>query len=233
MASAPAPAPGARYGDVDFWRASAPRVLEQPVEWYADANGLKPLLARHLAYGDNILVVGPGASALHERLYDGGYRGLTVVDAADEVLDLWRARAEGRAVKFEKADVVQGLGYEHYSYNAIVDKASRGGRGTIDCLLCRDVPHGEADARAALRHLHAALRAPGTLLLVSHSPPEVRLPLLRCCEWESIEAKVLTPPPLADVAAGRSAAPVIQDAVGRGAALDAAAAYLYVCRKPY
>jgi hypothetical protein len=38
---------------------------------HADADALRLLLARHLAYGDNILVVGPGASALHERLYDG------------------------------------------------------------------------------------------------------------------------------------------------------------------
>lgn len=41
-----------------------------PTTRYADYEALKPLLARQLAYGDNILVVGPGQSALHERLYE-------------------------------------------------------------------------------------------------------------------------------------------------------------------
>jgi hypothetical protein len=48
-----------------------------------------------------------------------------VVDAAEEVLQRWRERAEGRVIKFERADVCEGLdGYRHYSYNAIIDKAS-------------------------------------------------------------------------------------------------------------
>jgi hypothetical protein len=44
-------------------RASHPRR-------YGDFDALTPLLTKHLAIGDNLLVVGPGLSALHERLYD-------------------------------------------------------------------------------------------------------------------------------------------------------------------
>jgi hypothetical protein len=41
-----------------------------PSRRYLDFDALKPLLAKHLAYGDSVLVVGPGRSLLHERLYD-------------------------------------------------------------------------------------------------------------------------------------------------------------------
>lgn len=37
---------------------------------YADFDALKPVLAKQLSYGDNLLLVGPGTSALHEKLYD-------------------------------------------------------------------------------------------------------------------------------------------------------------------
>ncbi len=60
-------------------------------------------------------------------------------------------------------------------------------QGTLDCLLCRDHPEGEEAAAKALHNLHAALRSPGTLLVVSHSPPAARLPLLNRCPWESIQ----------------------------------------------
>jgi hypothetical protein len=37
---------------------------------YADYDALRPVFTKQLSYGDNLLVVGPGLSALHERLYD-------------------------------------------------------------------------------------------------------------------------------------------------------------------
>ena len=85
-AAAPPPPPpppaGARYGDPNYWRAATPEALgpAQGVDWHADFDALKPLLARHLSFGDNLLVVGPGLSALHERLYDrwGGWEGLLI-----------------------------------------------------------------------------------------------------------------------------------------------------------
>lgn len=174
-----------------------------------------------------------------------------MVDAAGEVLERWRARseAEGRAIKFERADVAEGLqGFSHYAYSAIIDKASvraagcqgagrppllglgarrplslerlrqrkaaqrlramrvadkqkrSSGRrsplvaspiqqGTLDCLLCRN--DGMAAATAAICNMHGALRSPGTLVIVSHSGPDGRLPLLSKCEWESIQVGVM------------------------------------------
>ncbi|KAI8462904.1 MAG: hypothetical protein J3K34DRAFT_527410 [Monoraphidium minutum] len=232
-AAGAAAAAAARYGDPGFWRGSAPQSLDHAItEWYADFAALKPLFLKTLSFGDSLLLVGPGQSALHEQLYDSGFRGLTVVDAAEEVLAPWRARseAEGRGVKFEVADVAEGLHtYAHYSYHAAVDK------GTLDCLLCRN--DGERSARAALRNLHGALRSPGTLVVVSHSPSDARLALLRCCEWESIQVKVVSPPGLADAAAGRAAAAIMDfcadEAQGSLQADGAVCSYVYICRKPY
>lgn len=47
-----------------------------------------------------------------------------MADACEGVLQLWRARAadKGQAIKFEAADVVEGLDYAHFSYNATIDK---------------------------------------------------------------------------------------------------------------
>jgi len=64
-------------------------------------------------------------------------------------------------------------------------------QGTLDCLLCRDDPAGQQDANKAICNLYAALRSPGTLIIVSHSPPDLRLPLLKCCAWESIKVRVV------------------------------------------
>lgn len=58
-------------------------------------------------------------------------------------------------------------------------------QGTLDCVLCRDT--GERDAKTAIHNLYDALRSPGTLIIVSHSPPDARLHLLNSCHWESIQ----------------------------------------------
>lgn len=74
-------------------------------------------------------------------------------------------------------------------------------------------------------------------MLVSHAPPELRLPLLKCCEWASIETKVLAPTALADAAAGHGGQGVIVafDAARHGLsqAGDAAECYVYICKKPF
>jgi hypothetical protein len=65
----------------------------------------------------------PAHAPRHPLPARSGFRGLTVADASEAALALGRARAvaAGRAIKFERADVVAGLAPK-YSYHAIIDK---------------------------------------------------------------------------------------------------------------
>lgn len=80
----------------------------------------------------------------------------------------------------------------------------------------------------------------GTLILITHGPPALRMPLLRSCVWESVQAKVLLPAPLQTLADARAGAALelLRDmpAVDEAAAAandDERASYVYVCRKAY
>jgi hypothetical protein len=61
-------------------------------------------------------------------------------------------------------------------------------QGTVDELLGAGGSSREESleaARSALRSIHSALRPGGTLLLLSHAPPQRRLELLRgSASWE-------------------------------------------------
>ena len=49
---------------------------------------------------------------------------------------------------------------------------------------------GHAAAKASLAHAHAALKSPGTFVLMTHGTPDMRLPLLQSCKWESHKVRV-------------------------------------------
>eukprot|EP00775_Hariotina_reticulata_P008703 gene8703-8884_t len=168
------------YGSTKHWDAH--EGPDTALEWYADYDTIRPLLHKHLQYGDSILVLGPGASMLHDEMYESGYRSITCTDFSGKVLAACRQRAAaaGRnSINFQLADIVAGLPYEHYPYNAIIDK------GTIDCILCRS--GGEHDAQQALVHIFDNVKSSGVLLMFSHSPPTSRLPLLQKLKWDSIQ----------------------------------------------
>jgi hypothetical protein len=108
-------------------------------------------------------------------------------------------------------------------------------QGTVDSLLCRDT--GLQDAAAALRNIHNNLKSPGTLMMFTHGPPDLRLPLLKKLQWEDVAVKVVVP-----VAAEGAAAKTTGKASPEGLKVlthDASAfypehaAYVYICKKPY
>jgi hypothetical protein len=106
------------------------------------------------------------------------------------VLHFWRERAgeAGRhAMRFELADVCSGLSFDHHPFGAVIDK------GTIDEILASG-EDGTAHAAAALHVLADNLRPGGVLLLLSHAPPEMRLPLLQEVQWCKITVRCLLPP---------------------------------------
>ncbi|KAF6262974.1 hypothetical protein COO60DRAFT_557265 [Scenedesmus sp. NREL 46B-D3] len=218
--------PSCSYGDPQHYEAQQEKDLETTLDWYAEYDVLRPLLHKHLQYSDSILVLGPGTSALHEQLYESGYRGITCVDFCSKVLQAWRkhsADAGHTNLRYQHADIVMGLAFEHCPYSVIIDK------GTLDCVLCRQT--GEEDAQQALTVIDNNLKNPGTFVMVSHSPPDVRLPLLKRVAWESIQVKVVAPTDLSKVAAGEASMMVRE----HFAAIQVPehSVYVYVCNKPY
>ncbi|KAJ9525292.1 hypothetical protein QJQ45_020828 [Haematococcus lacustris] len=127
-------------------------------------------------------------------------------------------------------------------------------KGTLDCMLSgRD---GYGRAAAALKVLHETLKAaaptslhhpyptpplvllvlaqtPGTLLLVSHSPPADRLTLLRTVYWHDIQVKEVCWPDLDDLDTALSE-PCLKDCeveAGAAGGLRAGQAFVYVLTK--
>eukprot|EP00879_Flechtneria_rotunda_P022437 GHRR01023687.1.p1 GENE.GHRR01023687.1~~GHRR01023687.1.p1 ORF type:complete len:123 (+),score=32.22 GHRR01023687.1:1229-1597(+) len=121
------------------------------------------------------------------------------------------------------ADIVLGLPFDHYPYHAIIDK------GTLDCTLCR--PTGKKDAGKAIMNMHANLKNPGTLVMFSHAPPSMRLPLLQEAEWESIQVKVILPADWTQMAEGASEMVLREYSVQVMAPEQSS--YVYICKKPY
>ena len=77
-------------------------------------------------------------------------------------------------------------GREHVSslrFDLVVDKC------TIDVMLTRE--DGWQRAAQALKWLHGRMRTPGTLMLVSHSPPHERIELLNTIYWHDMKFKVV------------------------------------------
>ncbi|KAL6754019.1 hypothetical protein V8C86DRAFT_2713852 [Haematococcus lacustris] len=104
-------------------------------------------------------------------------------------------------------------------------------KGTLDCMLSgRD---GYGRAVAALKVLHETLKTPGTLLLVSHSPPADRLTLLRTVYWHDIQVKEVCWPDLDDLDTALSE-PCLKDCqveAGAAGGLRAGQAFVYVLTK--
>lgn len=112
-------------------------------------------------------------------------------------------------------------------------------QGTLDAVLCRETGlHLAQDAAAGWRTVYNNLKAPGTFILLTHGPPSLRRPLLDQLQWSSITVKAVVPQttPTAASQAGKpgKSAPAVDALQLVDAALeDAAAAYVYVCKKPY
>lgn len=100
-------------------------------------------------------------------------------------------------------------------------------------MLCRS--DGPALAAASLRAAHAALKSPGVLLLLTHGPPALRMPLIQACGWQVVHTKVLVPPDLAVLASAEQGAAaglqVVEDFCEGAAPLAMSACFLYICKK--
>lgn len=184
-----------------------------------------------------------------------GVRDVTAV-APPDVVERWRARCRAApqhhsarpGLQLRACDVARSPGFAPAAFDAVVD------RGALDRCCCAGSigsigaggvgASGNANAGAAeapplalqaLRNYHAALRAGGALVLVSHAPPALRLALLRAAgPWDGgVDVKAVSAPPLRGGGSGGAPPAAVQryDEERHGLANAAGWAYVYVCRK--
>ena len=67
-------------------------------------------------------------------------------------------------------------------FDLVVDK------GTLDIMLTKE--DGWQRAVRTIKWIYSRMRTPGTLMVVSHSPPDERIDLLSTVYWHSIIFKV-------------------------------------------
>uniref|UniRef100_A0A7R9V8G6 Methyltransferase domain-containing protein n=1 Tax=Chlamydomonas euryale TaxID=1486919 RepID=A0A7R9V8G6_9CHLO len=161
-------------------------------DWFCGYDKLLPLISHVLERPRcAVLCIGTGTSTFPEQVYDKGAKQVVVVDASAAAMDAVRSRnAEARTgLTVLCGDVAAQpfplLPQPTQRFDLVVDK------GTVDCLLgARD---GWRAAERALRELYERMRTPGTLLLVSHSPPHERMDMLASVpHWHDVQFKMVT-----------------------------------------
>lgn len=91
--------------------------------------------------------------------------------------------------------LAQDLNVGSLRFDLVVDKC------TLDIMLTNE--DGWERASRALKWLHDRMRTPGTLLLVSHSPPHERVELLNTVYWHDMQFKVIKCTTVEELMSGR------------------------------
>ena len=116
-----------------------------------------------------VLVLGCGCSDVSVDVWRmaEGRAEVHSVDFSIQCVEEMRRRYALPNLHFHMQDV-RGLTFPNDYFDLVLDKA------TLDCLHCLDTADGAAQLKLAVQCVHRVLRLGGTLLSVSHAPPEQR-----------------------------------------------------------
>lgn len=204
---------------------------------------LRPHLLPYLSKSEDfeVLVPGCGSSLLGPKLYEDGVVNVSNIDVSPIVISWMRtAYAEYEEMDFSVMDATALDGeIEDSCFNLAIDKA------LLDALLCGD--DGADKARRLLAQMQRVLKPGGALIVVSHAPPNGRLPLLLDVDPASLPDALADGRPLTATHVLASTAdsgwesvewkgipkPALEDGDEEEAAVAAATLchFMYVCRK--
>jgi ubiquinone/menaquinone biosynthesis C-methylase UbiE len=183
-------APSSRpYASLELWEDRYTHSHDARSDWLVSFEALRPTLLKLLRPDSEIVDLGCGTSDLLDSLSDEGFLHLTGVDFSSALVTAERDRhATLRShVEFICADCTE-LPLPSACADACIDK------GLLDTVLTGETSF----VRAALcvREAHRILRPGGVFLVVSHSPPDHRLPIIaaQSLAWRSIDHAILPRP---------------------------------------
>lgn len=163
----------ADYGSSSYWdeRYSAD---EKHYDWYQDYSTLgkylEPYLQRVQDY--EILVPGCGNSKLGASLYDEGFVNVTNIDISTVVINqMDNIYAEKEEMEFSVMDAKKLEFIPDGCFDLVIDKA------LMDTFLCSESNFN--DCQEYLREMYRILKVGSAFLIISHAPPERRLPHIK------------------------------------------------------
>ncbi|GIQ81334.1 hypothetical protein KIPB_002279 [Kipferlia bialata] len=103
-------------------------------------------------------------------MFDDGFTNLTCIDFCGPVIKYMAQRnRHRRQMDFLTMDA-RKLDFPAQSFDMVLDK------GTLDSIACSEC--AAADIFTTLREVHRVLKPGGVYILVTHSDPQTRMPLL-------------------------------------------------------
>ena len=160
------------YSSPSYWDERYATV-EECFDWYQDYDNLKPFLLPYLRNEDiEIFIPGCGNSTLGASLYDSNYKNIVNVDTSEVVVqqmrDLYTEKEEMEFTCMDARDMANSI--PDSCFDVIIDKA------LYDVLLCSS--QGLENVEELTREMFRILKKGAVLLIVSHAPPNNRLPQL-------------------------------------------------------
>eukprot|EP01033_Poteriospumella_lacustris_P000825 gene825-588_t len=161
---------GPDYGSPSYWdeRYAAD---DKCYDWYQDYSTLRDHLAPYLSpEGEfEILIPGCGNANLGADLYDAGFLNITNIDISTVVInqmtDLHRTKEE---MEFSNMDARRMEFIPDQCFDLVLDKA------LFDAILCAEANLHDIDS--LIREMWRVLKTDGHYIVISHAPPERRLP---------------------------------------------------------
>mgnify|MGYP003974429777 CR=1 FL=1 len=119
-----------RYREKDYWNKRF--ATEEKYEWLCSYIDVKEYIVRDILPSDNILVLGCGNSTFSADLHDNGFKNVTSVDFAPNVIKAMKIKYEAshKSLIWQVEDVRNLNGIKDDTFDVVIDKAC------LDALVC-------------------------------------------------------------------------------------------------
>jgi len=173
------------FASADFWEQQYSANPQEMKDWLSGYDSeLKELMHGTLGapFSAPILEVGCGSSPLSQCMYADGWTNITACDISKEAIraaiQRWPyAQGGPKYVVADARSLTKSFGESQFSI--VIDK------GTVDAIACSEAWDYELELVA--RQLASVLKAGGTWLCISLTPPSVLLPVLRRVPWADLD----------------------------------------------
>lgn len=168
------------YSNKEYWNERFLKT-EGFFDWYVGWKELKDIFSNIINFNSNILIVGCGNSKLSENMYNDNFQNITNIDISEIVIEKMNNIKKIKQMdnmKYLEMDATR-MNFENNYFDFVIDK------GTLDALTCsKDF---EISTKL-IQEMHRVTKINGFYSIISHSSPEIRLPLyFECLQFGTYE----------------------------------------------